>query len=278
MIYLILAIACSTLISVIMRISSDKVTGNVSMLAMNYLMCVVVAALYTGLDQLFPQVAALPQTLTMGAVHGILYLSSFVLFQHNVKKNGMVLSATFMKLGLLVPIVLSVILFGELPGVLQIIGFVIAVAAIVLINWSSDRSDLRMGAGLVVLLIAGGAGDAMSKVFEVYGSSALSSQFLFYTFLVALILCVGLVILKKERPGRNEVLFGLLIGVPNYFSARFLLLSLASVDAVIAYPTYSVATLLAVTLIGVLLFREKLAKRQWIAIGMILVALALLNI
>ena len=278
MIYLILAIACSTLISVIMRISSDKVTGNVSMLAMNYLMCVVVAALYTGLDQLFPQVAALPGTLAMGAVHGILYLSSFVLFQHNVKKNGMVLSATFMKLGLLVPIVLSVILFGELPGVLQIIGFVIAVAAIVLINWSSDRSDLRMGAGLVVLLIAGGAGDAMSKVFEVYGSSVLSSQFLFYTFLVALILCVGLVILKKERPGRNEVLFGLLIGVPNYFSARFLLLSLASVDAVIAYPTYSVATLLAVTLIGVLLFREKLAKRQWIAIGMILVALALLNI
>lgn len=278
MIYLILAIACSTLISVIMRISSDKVTGNVSMLAMNYLMCVVVAALYTGLDQLFPQVAALPQTLTMGAVHGILYLSSFVLFQHNVKKNGMVLSATFMKLGLLVPIVLSVILFGELPGVLQIIGFVIAVAAIVLINWSSDRSDLRMGAGLVVLLIAGGAGDAMSKVFEVYGSSALSSQFLFYTFLVALILCVGLVILKKERPGRNEVLFGLLIGVPNYFSARFLLLSLASVDAVIAYPTYSVATLLAVTLIGVLLFREKLSRRQWVAIGMILVALALLNI
>lgn len=278
MIYLILAIACSTLISVIMRISSDKVTGNVSMLAMNYLMCVVVAALYTGLDQLFPQVAALPGTLAMGAVHGILYLSSFVLFQHNVKKNGMVLSATFMKLGLLVPIVLSVILFGEAPGVLQIIGFVIAVAAIVLINWSSDRSDLRMGAGLVVLLIAGGAGDAMSKVFEVYGSSVLSSQFLFYTFLVALILCVGLVILKKERPGRNEVLFGLLIGVPNYFSARFLLLSLASVDAVIAYPTYSVATLLAVTLIGVLLFREKLSRRQWVAIGMILVALALLNI
>jgi len=278
MIYLILAIACSTLISVIMRISSDKITGNVSMLAMNYLMCVVVAALYTGLDRLFPRGEALPQTLAMGAVHGILYLSSFVLFQHNVKKNGMVLSATFMKLGLLVPIVLSVILFGEVPGVLQIIGFVIAVAAIVLINWSSDRSGLRMGAGLVVLLIAGGAGDAMSKVFEVYGSSALSSQFLFYTFLVALILCVGLVILKKERPGRNEVLFGLLIGVPNYFSARFLLLSLASVDAVIAYPTYSVATLLAVTLIGVLLFREKLSRRQWVAIGMILVALALLNI
>ena len=86
MIYLILAIACSTLISVIMRISSDKVTGNVSMLAMNYLMCVVVAALYTGLDQLFPQVAALPQTLTMGAVHGILYRAVLAARTYHVVK------------------------------------------------------------------------------------------------------------------------------------------------------------------------------------------------
>ena len=277
MIYLLLTIVSSALVSIVMRLSEYKVRGNIGMLAVNYLVCTLISGGYAlgTWPVLGPQ---LHLTAGFGVVNGLLYLVSFVLLQVNVKRNGVVLSSTFMKLGLLVPIVLSVILFGELPGVLQIIGFVIAVAAIVLINWSSDRSDLRMGAGLVVLLIAGGAGDAMSKVFEEWGNSTLSSQFLFYTFLVALILCVGLVILKKERPGKSEVLFGLLIGVPNYFSARFLLKSLESVDAVIAYPTYSVATLLAVTLIGVLLFREKLSRRQWVAIGMILVALALLNI
>ena len=39
-----------------------------------------------------------------------------------------------------------------------------------------------------------------------------------------------------------------------------------------------VVTLLVITLTGVLLFREKLRKQQWIALGIILLALALLNL
>ena len=74
-----------------------------------------------------------------------------------------------------------------------------------------------------------------------------------------------------------EVLFGLLIGIPNFFSAKFLLGALKDIAAVIVYPVYSVATILVVTVTGVLAFREKLEKRQWMALGMILVALALLN-
>ena len=83
---------------------------------------------------------------------------------------------------------------------------------------------------------------------------------------------------KKERIGKNEVFYGLMIGVPNFFAAKFLLKALESVAAVIAYPTYSVATILTVTLAGVLFFKEKLGKRQWLAVGIILVAVVLLNL
>ena len=38
MLYLLLAIASSAMVSVVMRLSTNKVQGNVSMLAMNYLM------------------------------------------------------------------------------------------------------------------------------------------------------------------------------------------------------------------------------------------------
>jgi multidrug transporter EmrE-like cation transporter len=47
---------------------------------------------------------------------------------------------------------------------------------------------------------------------------------------------------------------------------------------VIVYPTYSVASLLVITLAGIFLFREKLPVRQWIGLGIILPALALLNL
>ena len=74
------------------------------------------------------------------------------------------------------------------------------------------------------------------------------------------------------------MLFGILIGVPNYFSARFALLSLSYLPAVIVYPTISVMTILLVSLTGILAFKEKLKKQQWIALGIIIIAVALLNI
>lgn len=277
MIYLLLAILSSALVSVIMRLSTDRVKGNVSMLAMNYLTCLVVAGAYAGFD-LFPQTAGVGKTLGMGALNGVLYLGAFVLLQLNVKKNGVVLSAIFMKLGLLVPMVLSIFLFGEMPEMLQIVGFVIAIAAIFLINMGSDKTDAQFKAGLILLLLAGGSADAMSKVFEELGTPALSSQFLLYTFAAALVLSLCMMLARKERPGKMEVLFGLFVGIPNYFSSRFLLKSLESVPAVIVYPTNNVGTILAVTIAGLFLFREKLGKRQWTAIGVILVALVLLNI
>ena len=277
MLYLILAILSSALVSITMRLSTNRIRANVAMLAMNYLMCLCLAAAFTGIRNLFPASPRLPQTLGLGAIHGVLYLASFVLLQVNVRRNGVVLPGIFMKLGLLVPMVVSIFAFGEIPTPLQAVGFCIAIAAIILINLEKGDTVLGFRAGLIALLLGGGAADAMSKVYEEIGDSSLSDQFLFYTFLVALILCIGLMVLKKQRPGKSEIFFGLLIGIPNYFSARFLLLSLDTVSAVIAYPTYSVATILLISLAGVLFFREKLSRRQWLAVAIILAALILLN-
>ena len=174
--------------------------------------------------------------------------------------------------------VLSIFMFGEIPTLVQGIGFAVAVAAIILINMDSGKSATPFKAGLILLLVAGGLGDAMSKVFEQYGAQELSGQFLFYTFGMALVLCTVLMLVRGEKPGWREAVFGALIGIPNFFSAKFLLAALGSIPAVIVYPTFSVGTILVVTLAGIALFREKLNLRQWIASGIILVSLVLLNI
>ena len=278
MIYLVLAILSSALVSIIMRLSEKHVSGNVGMLAVNYLMCITIAGIGSGFGNLFPQVDGFGFTLGLGLFNGLLYLAGFVLLQINVKRNGVVMSSTFMKLGVLVPMVVSIGFFGEKPEIFQILGFLLAVAAIILINFEKEQTTMGFKAGLILLLLAGGGGDAMSKVFEVLGNPDLSEQFLLYTFGSALILCIALMVFKKEKPGKLELLFGLLIGVPNFYSAKFLLKALGSVPAVITYPTYSIATIVVVSLTGVLFFKEKVGKRQKIAMGIIFVALALLNI
>lgn len=276
---LLLAIDSSALVSIVMRLSESKVKQNLAMLMVNYVMCSLLAWGYGGFGPLYPDAEGMGFAAGLGIVNGVLYLAGFVLLQMNIRKNGVVLSSTFIKLGLLVSMVVAVAFFGERPQLWQWLGFALAVGAIVLMNFRPGAGKTGSGWALIALLLAGGGGDAMSKVFEELGDPALSDHFLLYTFLAAFCICALLVVLgRKGAPGKWELLFGALVGIPNFFSAKFLLGALEDIAAVIVYPVYSVATILTVTLAGVLLFRERLEKRQWMALGIILLALILLNI
>ena len=217
------------------------------------------------------------RTLGLGVICGVLFLAAFVLLQWNIQKNGVVLPATFMKLGVLVPTLMSILIFRETPRLTQLLGVAASLAAILLINGRGERQAGSI-LGLILLLLAGGGADSMSKIYEEVGDPALSSHFLLYIFIVSCLLCLLLCALRRQGMGKMELLFGAAIGIPNYLSSRFLLLSLAEVPAVVAFPTYSVATIVLVTLVGVLCFREQLGKRKLAALGVILAALVLLNI
>ena len=278
MLNLFLAVLSSALVSITMRLSKSYVKNNIAMLAVNYLLCAVFSWGYTGFSRIVSDHPGVTTALGLGLINGALFLAGFVLLQWSIRRNGVVLSSTFQRLGLLVSMVVSVVCFGERPEPWQWFAFALAIAAIVLINLPAGREKAGSMAGLLLLLLAGGACDTMSKVYEQLGNMDLSAHFLLYTFLVALLLCIVIIVLQKQGlPGIHEWVFGLIVGVPNFFSAKFLLGALEDVAAVIVYPVYSVATLLTVTLAGLLLFRERIGKRQWFALGMVLLALVLLN-
>lgn len=248
------------------------------MLCVNYFMCLVLAVFYTGPGKLFTSGEGIGWAAGLGTINGILYLTSFVVLQSSIRKNGVVLSATFMRLGVLVPTLLSIFVFHEIPGGLQMIGFLLALAAIILINFEKGQGGATFKTGLILLLVGGGTADFMAKIYDEMGTAEYEEHFLCLTFVAASILCVILALKKGQKLAKQDVLFGLLVGIPNYYSARFLLKAVGEVPAVIAYPTYSVATIVVISMVGVICFKEKLTKRQQAAIGVILVALVLLNI
>lgn len=275
MLYLIFAICCSAVLSVLMRLSEGRAKGETALLAVNYITCCVIGGFRAA-----GSLAGLPgaSTAILGSVGGVLFLLSFLLLRWNVSRNGVVLSSTFMKLGVLISIGVSVFLFGEKPGAFQVLGVTLAVAAILLINGTGGQSQVPSRAALCLLLLFGGLADAMSKFFEELGDPREESWFLLVTFLVAWLLSMVLMLAKKQRPGRWELLFGTLIGVPNFYSTRFFLRALETVPAVVAFPMFSVGAIVLVSLMGVLLFRERLGRRQWFGMALILGALVLLNL
>ena len=117
MIYLILAILCSAGVSIFMRASEKYCQGHYGNLA-DELCCVCAGRTNphrAGADA-DRNGKGMPVTIVFGVVTGLLYCGSFILLQWNVRKNGVILSSTFMKLGVIVPAVLAVVWFGERRG------------------------------------------------------------------------------------------------------------------------------------------------------------------
>lgn len=273
---LFLGILGSSMLSIFMRLSEKKITNSIAMLAMNYLSCTVLGLFYALRGGTAEGGMAL--TAGLGAVNGVFYLTSLILFQTGVRQSGVVLSSIFMKLGLLVSMVVAICFYGELPTPVQVLGFVLALVAIVLINFQKEEKRGSFGWSMIVLLVLSGMASAMSKVFEETGLTALEDWFLLFTFGTALPLALLLMAKRGERIGKWEVLYGFAVGIPNFFSSKLLLRSLQTIPAVVAYPVYNVGVILVVTLAGVVFFREKLSRQQLLGLGLILGALVLLNI
>ena len=276
---LIMAILSSASTGILMRVSEKHIKGKTSMLSVNYMVCSALAALYVGAAGLFPTAEdGFSFVLSLGGINGILYLVSFILLQWNVTHNGVVIAATFQKLGVMVPIAVAVIFYGEQPGIPQLIGYAGALSAIAMIHFDGEGGSAHSRLPLLLLPLLGGTASALSKVIERASLPALEDHFLFYTFASALILSLALIAKKGEHIGKKELLFGILVGVPNYFSASFMLRCLTSIPAVIAFPIYSVGGIVVASVAGVIFFRERLSRRRWAALAIIMCSIALLNL
>ena len=280
MIYLILAILCSLIISIIMRISETHVKNEMGMFMSNYAICIALALSFiedkTELIALSNSAGTL--TLILGIISGILYLGNFVLLKFNMACNGIVMASTFMKLGIIVPTIMAVVVFHEVPKWSQVAGLIIAIVAILLINLEKDSfSESKKKIWLLILLIMSGITESMTNIFDKIGNASHKDLYLLLTFGTAF-LCAVLLAIKEGRIYPKDCLFGICIGVPNYFFSRFILSALESIDAVVVYPTYSVAAIVATAIVGVVVFHESISKKKMCALGLILVALVFLNI
>lgn len=275
--YLCLAILCSVAISTLLRLSEKSVKHKMVLFTSNYMVDVLLSLFFLFLDN-GSQLQFDDYDAGFGLVSGVMYLVSFVLLQYNIRKNGVVLSATFMKLGVLIPILVSIFIFHEIPGIYQKIGFGVALLAILLIYIEKSEQKTSAKVWLVILLLAGGLTDVWAKVYEEIGNQSHMNSYLLITFATAAILSLANVVVKRQQVTLKDVAWGIAVGVPNYLSSRFLLFALLEMDGIIVFPVFNVATIFLLGMIGAFFFKEKLSKQKWIGYAFVIVAILLLNI
>lgn len=283
--FLIIAILCSASLAVILKIFRRQEGNPYGLLLGNYLTCVVLAFI------MMPKGKALfsidKVTWMCGIIAGVLFVAGLVGMQRSVRKNGAILTSAFSKLGLIIPLLLSILFFEESARLIQLPGILMVFAAFILISFDSNGT-LSEQTGrvyplllLLVLLFCGG-GDAMAKVFQEVGQRGMDGAYFLILFSMAAVLTFCLLLLEKKASGRKliwkEFAAGILVGIPNYYSSWFLLKALTGLPAFVVYPCFSAGTLLVVTLIAVPVFQERPGRKTWIGLCLIAGALVLLNL
>jgi drug/metabolite transporter (DMT)-like permease len=221
--------------------------------------------------------------LGIGIPAGICFFLSFVFYQISVKDNGASLSAMFGKLGILLPMFISVILWHEMPTIVQTIGILIAIVAMLLVNYQPKALDYlteRTGKSSLILLFAtGGMAEFSNKLFQKFGYPEDKNFFLFVVFFVAF-LCSSIFSVfstqQSLRSLKHDILMGFAVGIPNLLSSYFLINALEVVPATIAFPAYSSGSIVLVTIGSVLFFKEKFSRRSFIGLTLTLFALLLI--
>jgi len=279
MFYLFLAILCSSSIALIFKFSETNNMNRFLVTTMNYLIAFstsLAIAFATGVewsDQVF--------SLLLGMVAGVFFFLSFFLYQKSVKDSGASLSGAFGKMGILIPMILSIIIWKEFPNFIQWFGIALALLSIILVNLPRKSERKSFHIDLIFLFIFGGMAEFFNKIFQKYATGANDKNiFLFAVFFSAFLISLFFTVLnrRKKKIMKRDFLVGALVGVPNLFSSFFLISSLDYVKTAVAFPVYSAGSITLITAGSWIIFRERLKKREKVAIFITIFALILVNL
>lgn len=283
MFYLLLAIICSTSIALIFKYSESKNFNRYHVTTFNYVMAITVSIILTAVkwSTIVNILKSNPRVifilLLLGLPAGLFFYLSFIYYQKSVRENGATLSGMFSKLGILIPMIVSILLWKELPTKLQWLGIFLSLAAIIIVNYEpGDKTKLK--ASLIFLLFYGGMAEFSNKIFQKYFVSDLKTTFLFILFLTAFLLSFNRAKKETQALKRDEMITGLMVGLPNLMSAFFLIIALDTVTTSVAFPIYSAGVIMLISLASYVIYKEKINVRGWIGIILTISALIFINI
>jgi len=213
----------------------------------------------------------------LGAFTGIFYIAGLIAMQKSIEKNGPSPTAIFGRLGILIPILISIILWKEIPTTVCWIGIVVAFAALIVFNYDGG---FKFNILLIIVWFTMGMGELMNKLFTQWCLAEYKPLFLFSIFFSAFLLCTIWIVTSKEKKRftLKEGVMGMGIGIVNLCSSVFIIRALEFLPSNIVYPVLCSGAILVVALASRAFFGEKLGKKGLVALGLTVISLVLVNL
>ncbi len=279
MAYLFLSIFSSVLVAVVIRLNEGRNLNRFGVMFFNYCTASLLGYLLMQKPLIFENSGKL---IALSFSTGFFFVSAFIVYMTSVRRLGLAIPVTVTRLSVVIPVLGSIFIFSEAVNGFQAAGLLLALIAIYLFSVRKntvvekiDKLEILLP-GLLFLLI--GSADFSLKIFQENFPQALRLNFVFLVFAVASLYTFLLVLLKRVRITGETVLGGILLGIPNFFSAYFMLLVLQAFPGAIAFPLNNIGIIALSTFTGFLFWKERLHSRAVAALCLAIVAVVLLNI
>ena len=278
--FLLLTILCSTSIALILKYSDTKKSKPIVLLAGNYLMASIIALVLLAFSDSSKFTV---ETLIFGSVLGLLFVLSFFAFAKAISYAGTGLATTSSRLSVIIPILLSIIIYDEVPNKFHLVGFLFTVITFTFFYFSV-KGNHKKGTGilkylfLIAVFVGIGINDFSMKIFRSWRTDQEQPFFVLFIFSSAFIYSSIYIIIKRIKVVPHTAFWGLTLGVPNVFSTIFLLGALTLLPAIFVYPTINVGIIVFTTLLAFLIWKEKLNRWGLFALISGLIAILLLSL
>ena len=214
----------------------------------------------------------------------LLFISLFVLMGKSAQKNGMAITSVAVKMSMAVSVLGMVFIYNEQLPFLKIIAILLAFSGVILVSFSKKSSDSKQQTWWMLLILFFGSGildlllNYVQKTQVDVISTALFSAFGFgLASLIGLGILIAQIIRRRTRIEFRNVIGGVILGVPNFFSIFLLMRAYNSVtwsdSSVLA--VINVAIVCISTLLGTLIFSEKISWAKGLGLCCSLLAIYL---
>lgn len=284
MIYLLLSILSSSIIFVVFKLFKRFEVNTLQAIIVNYFIACLVGFFGFIENEDLTEIPTKPWFFGT-IILGILFIIVFNLAAATTQRSGLSVVSVATKMSVAIPVLFGILYFDEGTGFLKILGIVLALIAVYLSSIKANTGIAIKKKNLIypiLVFLGSGIIDTLIKFIESgYVNKTDVALFSSTIFSVAGLIGILILIYQKIRgtlkiTGRN-IIGGIVLGVPNFFSIYFLVLALRNngFDSSTIFTINNVAIVLFSTLLGILLFKEKLTIKNWIGIGLAIISILL---
>ena len=275
MISIIIAVLTITWIFVLFKLFPKYNVNTFQAVVINYLAAFTCGLILYG-NQITKEILITKEWIVWAIICGFLFISLFYLMGKSSQNNGVSLTTIVVKMSMAFSMLLMIFIYHEKITLFKISAILLALIGIFFLSKEKKNTENQNKNTILLVFLFLGCGvlDFILNYIQNFKLQHISSS-LFSAFGLGTAGIIGGFILlfnylkNKEKITKKEIVSGILLGVPNYFSIYYLIHSyevLALPDSTIL-ALLNVLSVLSSLITGYLFFKEKINLLK--AIGII---------